>query len=225
MEFTLPVSKKVVRMNPMRMKEEKILTNKKFIKNNSTIENLLLSCIDSIDGEKPTERMILDLVAGDRNYLLYHLRIMSYGEIFEFDEVCPHCKQQTHYTIDLEDALANGSIKVTGEPEEGLTKDVVMSDGSVVTVTVMDGNRERRLKEKGDDLSMMDITLSLMKAINGEAVTISAMDNFIGKDLAAIRRAAKDIMCGLLPALTVECEHCDREHEFVVVASQSFFIQ
>ena len=68
MDFTLPVSKKVVKMNPMRMKEEKILTNKKFIKNNSTIENLLLSCIESSDGEKPTERMILDLVSGDRNY-------------------------------------------------------------------------------------------------------------------------------------------------------------
>ena len=225
MDFTLPVSKKVVKMNPMGMKEEKILTNKKFIKNNSTIENLLLSCIESIDGEKPTERMILDLVSGDRNYLLYHLRIMSYGELFEFDEVCPHCKQQTHYTVDLEEAIANGTIEVTNMPEGGLTKDVTMSDGSIVTVTALDGNRERRLKAKGDDITMLDVTLSMMQAINGEAITTTAMENFIGKDLAAIRRAAKEVMCGLLPSMTLECEHCDRKHEFIVVASPSFFIQ
>lgn len=225
MEFTLPISKKVVQMNPMRMKEEKILTDKKKLKAGTNIDHLLVSCIASIDGEKPTERVVLDLPSGDRSFLLYHLRIMSYGEEYETEEICPHCNKPTRYTFDLEELLESGRIKVTGAPEGGLTKDVTMSDGSVVTVTALDGHRERRLKMKGENLTTLDITLASMKAINGEAVTTAAMENWIGKDLKAIRKAGGDVSGGLIPLVRVECEHCDREHDLMFTASPSFFIR
>lgn len=225
MEFILPISKKTVNMNPMRMKEEKLLTDKKLLKAGSNIDHLLLSCIEDISGEKPTERAVLDLLSGDRSFLLYHLRIMSYGAEYETEEICPHCKKTTSYTFDLEELLEDGTIKVTGEPECGLTKDVTMSDGSIVTVTALDGHRERRLKGKGEDITMMDITLASMKAINGEAVTTAAMENWIGKDLKAIRKAGSDVSGGLIPLIRAECGHCDREHDLMFTASPSFFIR
>ena len=225
MKFILPISKKEILIEAMRMKEEKILTDKKMLKAGSNIDNLLISCITSIDGEKPTEKKILDMLSGDRSYLLYHLRIMSYGSEYETDENCPYCKKNTHYVFDLENLIEDGKIKITGEPEGGLEKNITVSDGSIVTVTALDGHRERRLKTKGENITTMDMTLALMKAINGETVTTSAMEKWIGKDLKAIRHAGGELTGGLIPAVKVECEHCDREHDLVLTASASFFIQ
>lgn len=224
MELTLPVSNLKIDLQPMRAKEEKILTNKKLLKAGSNIDQLLLSCIASIDSEKPTEKQILDLNSGDRNFALYHLRILSYGEDFETDELCPHCGKSTRYHLNLDELIESGAVEIKGEPKEGLEVDVELSDGTVATISGMDGHKERRLKTK-ENLTTSDVTLAWLKSINGEAVTAAAFENFIGKDLSKIRKAGKKLLCGLVPKVRVTCEHCDREHELAISASPDFFIR
>lgn len=225
MNLVLPITQKNVQIEPMRAKDEKLLTDKKLAKKGANIDAVLESCVREIDGKKPTERDLLDLPSGDRNFLLYHLRIISYGEEFETDVVCPFCKRKEHRIFDLEELLKDGSIKVSGTPEGGLTKDVKLSNGSVATVTVMDGHRERRLKMKDDDLTTVDMALALLQSIDGESVTATAMDEMSGKDLAAIRKAGKELVCGLMPKISFECGKCDRTHDFILTASMDFFIR
>lgn len=225
MELILPVTGKSVLLEPMRAREEKMLTDKKLVKKNTNVDAVLGSCVREMDAKKPTEKDLLDLPSGDRNFLLYHLRILSYGPEFESRIFCPHCRKESEVLFDLEELLEHGQIEVRRPTSDGLEKDITLSTGVVATVAGLNGHMERRLKGKGDDMTTVDLVMASLRALDGESVTAAAVDELAGRDLAAIRKAAREVTFGLVPKVDVECEHCDRKIEFILTASQDFFLR
>lgn len=226
MNFTLP-SGIECEIRPMSGKMEKILTDRHLAKNGSNINELLRRVIVSLDG-KPidpksasSEQTVLALRSGDRNYILLQLRILSYGEMMSFEAACPECKKKNQYTVNLQDLLDNGDLRVLPYPVESVRR-VDLPSGGYAEVTYLDGYRERKLASM-KDIDIIALTMAQMVSINGEAVTRGRVEDAPARDLAAIRAAAKDMNGGLMQEFLLTCGDCDNEFPVYLTKIQDFF--
>lgn len=85
-----------IRLLPMTVAEEQILSTQKYIKNGSTFRMILDRCIDSdIDAK--------DILQMDALYLMFVLRSISYGDKYEFTLKCPNvtCGKKFTHSVDI----------------------------------------------------------------------------------------------------------------------------
>jgi len=77
---------------------EKILATQRLAQSGQSIDYLFNECCRFQNGLDP-----LDLLAGDRIYLLYYLRGITHGNIYEFAVTCqrPDCQQVSTHSYDL----------------------------------------------------------------------------------------------------------------------------
>lgn len=96
----------VVRVKAMNQKAEKVLTTQHLVSSGESIEYLFRECCKFPDGFDPA-----DLILGDRVFLLYYLRGITHGNIYEFVLTCPNptCGVVDTYTYDLN--LLSSTIK------------------------------------------------------------------------------------------------------------------
>lgn len=79
---------------PMTAREEEILSTQKFIRDGSATRRVLDRCIASdIDAK--------DILTYDSNFLLFHLRSISYGDEYKFELKCqnPVCQKKFDHTV------------------------------------------------------------------------------------------------------------------------------
>jgi hypothetical protein len=89
-----PLSKGEIEMKYMTAKEEDILTNVNYIKNNTVIDKLLQALIVTpIDYN--------ELLVGDKNAILIAARILGYGKDYEFTYKDPNTGTEIKATVDL----------------------------------------------------------------------------------------------------------------------------
>ena len=84
----------IIKMYPMSVSDEEILTNSAYLKSGSAIRLLFESCMAS-DYEAGK------LLSFDSTYLLYALRKISYGDDYNFKIKCPNCGKQFEYTLNV----------------------------------------------------------------------------------------------------------------------------
>lgn len=226
MELVLPVSGISVELSPMKYKDEKIFTDEKLVKQGKNYDYVIMSCA-KFNGESPSEREVLNLHSGDRNYILVHLRILSYGDEFEFEVKCPHCGKKNNYIVNLSELLENGGIQIIPKGDSD-TIDVSLVDGGIATIGIPNGHRERRLINKAVDKGQVgktDMTVVLIDQINGKDVTASALENLTAKDLLNIRKRSNELIWGLKPIIKLPCDRCDETFEHIITSDQNFFNQ
>ena len=230
MELILPISKKVVTIRPMRGSEEKLILNEKLAKQGRNTDEVLRACILTVDGETlnaaepASDEFVLKLPSGDRNLIFYHLRILSYGPEMEFDAKCSSCNNQNHYSVDLQELLDQNEVKIVEPGEDAeLEKSVELSEGGQAIVTIMDGNRERKIKT-AKDLDTVTIAMATLKSLNGGSVTRGGTEKLPAKDLMKIREVSKELIFGLRPDLKVECDECGNQFDTVISQHASFFV-
>jgi hypothetical protein len=91
-----------VKVRPMGTAAEKVLTNQRLAQDGQNIDYLFRECVMLQNGMDPA-----DLLIGDRAFLLYYIRGLTHGNIYEFMFTCPNesCGKSTTYNYDL-NALA-----------------------------------------------------------------------------------------------------------------------
>jgi hypothetical protein len=110
--FVLP-SGQEVELAELTGREEEILTNRKLIKSGEAINRVLLNCTKRIgENSSLTIKDILDLLSGDRLFILVKLRQVSLGDAVDLEFVCPACKETSFISVNLEELL------VTNYPEQ-----------------------------------------------------------------------------------------------------------
>lgn len=88
--------KGIIKMYPMSVSEEEILTNQAYAKSGRIFEILFDACMASdYDANK-----ILNF---DSMYLLYYLRKISYGDDYEFSIKCTDCGKDFKYKLNISD--------------------------------------------------------------------------------------------------------------------------
>jgi hypothetical protein len=84
-----------LQIKAMTAREEDILSSQAYIKENSVVENLIVSCLmeKSID--------VNDLIIGDRNALMVSIRITGYGTDYKIKHSCESCSHSNEVVVDL----------------------------------------------------------------------------------------------------------------------------
>ncbi len=87
-----------VEVRAMSQNDEKILANQRLAKSNQSIEALFRACCRFPENFDP-----IDLLIGDRTFLLYYLRGITHGHEYEFVMTCPNqtCGKVSTHCYDL----------------------------------------------------------------------------------------------------------------------------
>lgn len=83
-------------VKPMGVDVDKMLTNQRLVANGELLNKVIEVCTKLPDGFN-----IREMLAGDFNFLLYHLRGITHGPDYEFVASCPSCKTKNTFTFDL----------------------------------------------------------------------------------------------------------------------------
>jgi hypothetical protein len=86
----------VVRVRAMGTYADKILATQRLAQSGQSIDYLFQHCV-----QFPGDFSPLDLLAGDRVFLLYVLRGITHDNNYEFMMKCPHCEATNSYAYDL----------------------------------------------------------------------------------------------------------------------------
>jgi len=191
-----PLSSGVVEMKYMSAKEEDILTNQNYIKNNTVLDKLLQSMITSkID--------IKSLIGGDKDALLISARILGYGKTYNFEY------EGESYSIDLNE-LSHKEFQVEPTPGTNSFEFTFPNSGINITYKLLNGYDEEKIEQEVKSLQKLnknDSKLSSTKlkfqitSVNGESdvKTIRhAVDNvLLAMDLRALREHIKNTTPGI----------------------------
>jgi hypothetical protein len=95
----------VVKVRPMGLATDKILATQRLVQTGQAIDHLYKACIRFPAGDFDP----LDLLVGDRMFLLYYIRGITHGNMYEFSVTCSNenCKQVSTHEYDLNKLAEN----------------------------------------------------------------------------------------------------------------------
>ncbi|MDR1648921.1 MAG: hypothetical protein LBR71_01560 [Synergistaceae bacterium] len=205
---------------------ERHIRNKQFVKSGKWIELLMMDSVVSLDGkplpdsELESEKLLLDLRTGDRNYLLLRIRMQSFGESMAFNHSCPECKKTAGYRVDFQDLLDSGELKIYPYREDVPIELEIR--GGVAVIDYADGHRER-LCAAQKEIDPVVLSMMYCKTLNGEKPTYEAFAKLFSRDLAKIRETFLSLRGGLNPEIELECLECGYSFPVNLAGIQDFF--
>lgn len=220
-----------VHIKPMTAREEDILMSPALIKNGTAITSLIKSCL--IDKTIDPAMMI----AGDRNALVFSIRITGYGSQYEASVECGECDAKSDRVFDLLQCAINfldispvrefenrfeftlpRSKKIvhfkflTGQAEENATKQQMarkkaLGAGAQVENTVTENLREAILSVDG---------------IEDRQKIADFVRNMPASDSLALRSYIATHAPDLITKQVSECKHCGAAEEVSIPLGVSF---
>lgn len=226
LNITLPSGLQVV-LKPMTGRAERVLEDKKLYKSGALVDRYMMECIETIgDKEKMTpqekEKALLEMLSGDRNYLLMAIRIEGFGPEMIFTSTCPKCKKDSGYEINLQEMLDNGTFPVFPYQEAPRRVDLPAS-GGYAEIEYMTGQRERQMAQLPENAIHQSMLIRI-HSINGERATLKDLENMHGRDLLALRAAMGDMRGGLDSMIELDCGECGASYEISIASVPDFFV-
>jgi hypothetical protein len=86
----------VVRVRPMIQSVEKLFTDERKARSGAAMESMYKYCVESPGDTDP-----LELLIGDRTFLMYVIRGITYGNLYKFATKCPACDADSTHTYDM----------------------------------------------------------------------------------------------------------------------------
>ncbi len=191
--FTLP-SGPEIELREMTGAEEELLTNQRLIRKGESINQVLKNCILRIgENAEPSIQDVLDMLSGDRLFVLVRLRQISLGDEVNLETNCT--------AINLED------LEVTPYGEEREFAFALPGSGKTVRFGYLDGHKEKRLAA----LKEPNITSAMMIRIidtDGKPPSKKALAEMSLRDRNALRQEMARVDAGIDTAVEVACEAC-----------------
>lgn len=226
MAITLP-SGLAVTLKPMTGKAERVLEDKKLYKTGALVDRYMMECIETI-GDKETmtpqekERALLEMLSGDRNYLLMAIRIEGFGPDMIFTSTCPKCGKESGYQINLQNKLDDGTFPVIPYQDAPQRIELPVS-GGYAEIGYMTGQRERQMAQLPDNAIHQGMLLRI-ESLNGERPTLKDLENMHGRDLLALRAAMGDMRGGLDSTIELDCGECGASYKISIASVPDFFV-
>jgi len=102
----------IVKIRPMGLMADKIMATDRLAQSGKALNYLFQHCV-----KLPNEFDHLNLLIGDRNFIFYYLRGITYGNEYAFTAKCPSCSKFNEYVYDLNN-LASKIAWASIEDEE-----------------------------------------------------------------------------------------------------------
>jgi hypothetical protein len=223
------IIKGFIRMKPMTIKEEEILSTSRFAKTGSTTRMIMSRCIESeIDAK--------DILLYDSNFLMFYLRKISYGDEYNFELVCGNgnCEKKFEHKILISE------LKFDTLPEsfiEPIEVKLPVSKYTVVTIlprlyhseeTYM-RNMNRKKKADEEDRRLTDnILVTTLEILDpeGKKLPRSDWEEFMGAlpgmDRAELTKRTS-VSTGVDKLEGIECPYCGTDYSGTVPVGAEFF--
>jgi hypothetical protein len=223
-EITLPISKKKI-----IIKEGDGYSFRALIKKNKrmfeSVYDYIASMVMSIDGRGNIKKDdVLKLLLPDLEYLSIEVYKLCYGDIFEFDFVCPECGEEKPQEVPLD------RLEFHALPEDLSGVDPVITitlprSGKSAVVGMLSGEKELELMQgmitAGPDMNQGDFRC--LRGLDG-SVDFSYEDviRLPLADHKAIRKARKRLICGYDPTVIITCPSCEEKSALNIMLHKDF---
>lgn len=104
----------VVKVRPMNINVEKVLANQRQVKSGRALDILFEKCVQLPDPDFNP----LELLAGDRYFLMFYIRGITYGDEYEFSLECPHCGNTSMYDFNLSELIKTQKVASEDQIED-----------------------------------------------------------------------------------------------------------
>lgn len=222
----------------MKVREERILTDRKLARNGGQVDELLSACwAETLDagpydfGEKSIDWG--KVLQGDRFFALLKIRALTYGPAYAFSISCQSdsCRSRIDWELDLND------LPVRPLSDESRTAFV---DGNRFEATLPDENKkvwfrlltgadERKLpalrKKAGDRLLSAMLAFRVIEVEGVESRDKrSFLENLTMSDADFLVDEFDRVDCGIDTAIEVECPECFATQEIELPFERTFFM-
>lgn len=201
--FTLP-SGLEAELREMTGAEESLLTNRRLMKDGEGVNQVLRDCLVRLgDRTELAAKDVLDLLSGDRLFLLVKLRQISFGDEVDLSLACPakDCGEVTDVHIALDDLEATPY----GTEREFIFE--LPRTKKPVIFTLMDGHMEKRLASLKDP-NLHSAMLMRVKEIDGKAPNRNSLTELPAFDLYALRAEMQRVDGGIDTTVHTVCASC-----------------
>ena len=236
-----------IEVRAMGLYADKVLATQRLHQSGFTLEYIFKNCVKFPNSFDP-----LDLISGDRSFLLYVLRGITHGNIYEFIHRCANdsCKKQNTYSYDLNRLMENVTSPKDNKPEPFKVVLPYLSDmvgrEFFIKLRFMRGRdmqqmreREKVLRKIGggvdDDSSQASLTVDETLEQNLNLLIIEAMGStdpakietlvrkMHGKDTGTIRHFLTERTPGIETTINLTCPDCEEEMRVELPLTESFF--
>ena len=213
-----PLSSGEVEMKYMTAKEEDILTNINYIKNNSVLERLLNSLLIS-------KVNVDDLIVEDRDALLLAARVLGYGKDYSFKFINPTNNNEEEVTVDLSNLKEKEfNQDLLTQPNKNEFNYTFSSSGNKITFKLLTAKDEKEIDKELQGLKKIspianpEITTRLkymITSINGDESKNAIrefVDNYLlATDSREFRKYIKETSPGIDMRFDYESENYTEE--------------
>jgi hypothetical protein len=217
-----------VEIRSMTAKEEDILTSRALLKQGKAMDALLKSCI--LDKNVSVGQ----LLTGDRNAILFAIRVTGYGPEYTIRVECPKCEEGSEHQFDLstlEIKPLEVDPVVPGKNEFAVILPVTKKK---VTFKLNTGDDERELSETLERQKKLGTgetavtTRLLMSVLSVDGETDKSkfskfIQNMPARDSRFLRSEIDRISPGVKMEQKFQCPNCNEESEVNVPIGTEFF--
>lgn len=216
----------VVRATKLKVKQYKLLANRKMVESGEIFEQFLMSCAHEVIDAGPaypkwtpgTQFNWKGALQGDRFATILGIRRVTHVAPFDFDVRCSACGKEFGWTVDLKDMpvvpYPTSSIKAFASGQNMS----VLVDGRTVTFRLMTGAEEERLRnhleriEKSDKRTRQHAFDPIIDSAIARFVSVSGLDakevrdwyeELDAEEALKISRAVESTAGGVETTLTV----------------------
>ena len=190
--------------------------------------SLLQSCIVS-----PKDFNVYNLLPFESQYLLYRLRILTYGNENTFKDACPYCGEINEVTIDL------NSIPIIDIPDDfKLTFDISLPvSGDVLTCKLLTEGELSKIRKDSKDFTKNTGNEDLDRIWESRIIAINGVTKLAPIEISQYLDEMSDYDSeyfmeyysrysgnyGLQTQLNYTCDHCNRKVESEMPGIATFF--
>lgn len=223
------VLKGFIRMYPMSLKEEEILSTPRFLKTGSATRMLMERCCASAIDAK-------DLLLFDSNFIMFYLRKISYGDEYKFEIKCGNsvCEKKFEHTVNISELQFEELPETVEEPivinlpKSGYTVECMLPR-LYHSEEIYMKNQNRKKKSSDEDKRMIDnllVTTIRILDRNKKEVSKKDWEEFFeaipGMDAAELREKTK-FSTGVDNIKGIGCPYCGAEYSGNIPIGPEFF--
>ena len=226
--------KETIEIRYMTARDEDILTSPALLKKGIALDRLLDNVL--MDNSFRAK----DLLSGDRNALMYAVRITGYGAAYPATLVCRECGSEYNHDFDLSvfdemykdittEDIESVSLTDHGTFTYTLPKTGVLIEGKFITGHEEDkliASAQLKKKNKLVETQTTDLLRTIIISANG-ITDPSDLSEFINNMPASDSRAFREVYAKIVPDVKFRddtvCDHCGTEQEVDVPITTRFF--
>ncbi len=199
--------------------EEELITNGKLLRSGDAVNQLLCNCLVQLgENSNVTVKDVLDLLAGDRLFILVKLRQISLGDEMTLRLACPNanCQGINQLNINLDD------LTINPYPTEREFTCILPGSGLLVKFDYLDGHKEKRLAALPEATISQGMLIRILE-IDGKTPNKKTVTEMSLRDRQALRQAMLDVDGGIDTTIDTVCQHCGQPIRTRAEADAGFF--